>query len=69
MAQDFYTLFAVGTNNKTISTIDPAGVALIGIQEQQKLLEANTRELEALRTQVSDLKKEIQQIKALLTAK
>lgn len=32
MAQDFYTIFRLGTDDKTISTIDPSGVALGGIQ-------------------------------------
>ena len=32
MAQDFYQLFAVGHDDKTISTIDPSGIALAGIQ-------------------------------------
>lgn len=32
MAQDFYSLFHVGNDNISISTIDPAGVALIGVQ-------------------------------------
>jgi hypothetical protein len=36
MAQDFYKLFGTGQNDKTISTIDPSGVALIAIQELKK---------------------------------
>ena len=32
MAEDFYTLFQVGNDPKHISTVDPAGVALLGIQ-------------------------------------
>ena len=36
MAQDFYAAFNVGVNNRSISTIDPAGVALIGVQELKK---------------------------------
>ena len=33
VAQDFYALFGLGDDNVTISTIDPAGVALAGIRE------------------------------------
>jgi hypothetical protein len=40
MAQDFHAAFNVGLNNTSISTIDPAGVALIGIQELSKENEA-----------------------------
>jgi hypothetical protein len=32
MAQDFYSIFQLGNSDKNISTIDPAGVALAGIQ-------------------------------------
>jgi len=31
-AQDFYTAFGVGNNNTSISTIDPAGIALLGLK-------------------------------------
>lgn len=36
MAQDFYKLFGLGMDDKSISTIDPAGIALAGIQELKK---------------------------------
>ncbi len=36
MAQDFYALFSLGEDDKTISTIDPSGVALAAIQELAK---------------------------------
>src|SRR6202043_3766433 len=32
VAQDFYSLFNVGNSNTSISTIDPGGIALLGIQ-------------------------------------
>jgi len=32
VAQDFYAMFQVGNSSTSISTIDPAGVALLGIQ-------------------------------------
>ncbi|MFM9907871.1 MAG: tail fiber domain-containing protein, partial [Chitinophagaceae bacterium] len=38
MAQDFYKLFGLGTDDKGISTVDPAGIALAAIKEQQKLI-------------------------------
>jgi hypothetical protein len=39
VAQDFYALFNVGNSNTSISTIDPAGIALLGIQAlDQKLI-------------------------------
>jgi len=32
IAQDFYAAFSLGNNDTSISTIDPAGIALLGIQ-------------------------------------
>jgi hypothetical protein len=50
MAQDFYRLFNVGLDSVSISTIDPSGVALIGIQELKQ-------QAESLRLKNSALKK------------
>jgi len=36
VAQDFYAAFGVGNDDKSISTIDPAGIALATIQELEK---------------------------------
>jgi hypothetical protein len=36
VAQDFYSLFNLGNNDTSISTIDPSGVALLGIQALSK---------------------------------
>ncbi|MEE9553112.1 MAG: tail fiber domain-containing protein, partial [candidate division Zixibacteria bacterium] len=51
-AQDFYSTFGLGDDDKTISTIDPSGVALAGIQallDKVEQLEARIAELEAER--------------------
>jgi len=64
MAQDFYATFGVGDNNKTISTIDPSGVALAAIQElakQNKLLAERVTQLE------SELKNLMEQKKVSVT--
>lgn len=47
-AQDFYEIFGLGGSDKTISTIDPSGVALAAIQELHK-------QNEELRARVADL--------------
>ncbi len=39
MAQDFYTAFHVGTDNRYISTIDEEGVALAAIQQLYRLVQ------------------------------
>ncbi len=48
MAQDFYRLFRVGDNDKTITTIDPDGIALAAIKElcaRNALLEERVEQL------------------------
>jgi Chaperone of endosialidase len=48
MAQDFHALFNVGVDDKSISSLDPAGIALKAIQEQQKIIEAQQRQIDML---------------------
>jgi len=44
VAQDFYRIFRVGADDKSISTIDPSGIALAGVQGlYQKWQEAERR--------------------------
>jgi Chaperone of endosialidase len=50
MAQDFYSAFGLGLDNKHIGTIDEGGVALAAIQglyRQNKALERENRTLRA----------------------
>ncbi len=50
MAQDFYALFSIGEDDKHISMLDPAGVALAGVKEllgRIEELESRIAELEA----------------------
>ena len=62
VAQDFYRIFRVGTDDKTISTIDPSGIALAGIQG----LYRKNRETAARATeQESEIKEQQLQIKDL----
>jgi len=58
VAQDFHALFGVGGDDKSISTIDPAGIALAAIQalnERTKELEEKSLEVEKLSQQVEHL--------------
>jgi hypothetical protein len=61
-AQDFKNVFGVGENDRTISTIDPSGIALAGIKELHK----ENNELKAqnaeLKKQLDELKKRIDQL-------
>lgn len=58
VAQDFSALFGVGTDDKSISTIDPAGIALAAIQELHKRTERITR----LERELQDLRKQIREL-------
>lgn len=55
-AQDFYALFGVGTDDKSISTIDPAGIALATIQEL-------SRRNAALEDRVAELSKLVEELR------
>ena len=73
-AQDFRAAFGLGENDKTISTIDPSGVALAAIQglvEEIKLRDEKIAKLEAWsveqgarsRTEIEELKAELQALR------
>jgi hypothetical protein len=64
-AQDFQKIFGVGSDGKSISTIDPSGIALAAIKELKK---ENT-ELKKQIEELSGLKGEIEQLKKLLSEK
>ncbi|MBU0508783.1 tail fiber domain-containing protein [bacterium] len=55
MAQDFWSLFHLGDDSLSISTIDPDGIALAAIQELAKQVNALKEENQSLRTQVQTL--------------
>jgi FtsZ-binding cell division protein ZapB len=59
VAQDFYRLFHTGNDSISISTIDPAGVALIGVKELKN-------ENDNLKSQLEALQKENEQLKSSL---
>jgi Chaperone of endosialidase len=58
-AQDFNDAFGLGGNDKTISTIDPSGIALAAIKELNQKLE---RENQTLRKEMNELKKLVQKL-------
>ena len=54
-AQDFHALFGVGDDDKTISTIDPAGIALAAVQELKKQNDSLATENKALAAKNEEL--------------
>ena len=58
-AQDFKETFGVGSDGKSISTIDPSGIALAAIKELYAQLKSKDKELAELRAEMAKMKKEI----------
>jgi hypothetical protein len=61
-AQDFQATFGVGSDGKSISTIDPSGIALAAIKELNKKNERLEKENQILRKEMDDLKKLVQKL-------
>jgi trimeric autotransporter adhesin len=57
VAEDFYKLFGLGTDDKGISTVDPAGIALAAIQEQQRTIEKQNTMIIQLQKRMEALEK------------
>ncbi len=68
MAQDFYKLFQTGNDDKTISTIDPAGVALIGVKQLSKNANEQAVAVENLVAKNQALQKKVDEMTARLAA-
>jgi hypothetical protein len=59
-AEDFHAIFEVGDPDGGISTVDPAGIALVAIQELYK----KTQEIEELKAEVAELRRIVEEISA-----
>jgi cell shape-determining protein MreC len=65
-AQDFKKVFGVGENDKSISTIDPSGIALAAIKElhrQNAALKDQVAELSKKAARIDELQKQIDDLK------
>ena len=62
VAQDFYRIFQVGENDKTISTIDPSGIALIGVQELYKKWKAAEKKVETLQSTIQSQEERLRRL-------
>lgn len=58
-AQDFQKAFGVGSDGKSISTIDPSGIALAAIKELYAQLKKKDQEVEGLRQELAKLRREL----------
>ncbi len=55
VAEDFYKLFGLGTDDQGISTVDPSGIALAAIQQQQRMIEEQNSKIEQLSNDKNEL--------------
>ena len=62
MAQDFREAFALGHDEKHITSVDADGVALAAIQGLNEKLEEKTQEVEALKRSVAELRELVTQL-------
>ena len=71
MAEDFYTLFGVGLNNKGLSSVDTAGVALAAIKSlhlvNKRLKQEKDIQITDLKRQNTELSKRMQTMEAKFT--
>ncbi len=69
-AQDFKKAFGVGADDKSISTIDPSGIALAAIKELYAQLKSKDREmdeqLKARDKQISELREQLEKLQKLI---
>jgi hypothetical protein len=66
VAQDFYSLFSLGNNDTSISTVDPSGLALVAIKELSKQNKALKEQIESYKSQLQSLQEKVDKIESLL---
>jgi hypothetical protein len=66
MAQDFFATFKVGEGDKTITTVDPDGVALAAIQGLNEELKDRDARIDGLQQQVKQQQEQLEGLKKLL---
>jgi hypothetical protein len=66
VAQDFYALFGLGNDDKSISSVDPSGIALAAIKELSKQNKAFKEQIESYKSQLQILQEKVDKIEVLL---
>jgi len=66
MAQDFYAAFGLGGSDKTITTVDPDGVALAAIQGLNQKLERQATQLRENEMTIAELRARLDRLEQLL---
>lgn len=68
-AQDFHSTFGLGSDDRSISTVDPAGVALAAVKELFRMhreLSTKTDQVDELTEQVQGMREELDRLRGLL---
>ncbi len=68
MAQDFHAAFAVGEDDKHITTIDAHGVALGAIQGLHELLEEKDAQIAGQKKEISELRARLEKVEGMVGA-
>ena len=66
VAQDFYSAFGVGIDNKHIAPLDANGVALAGIQALSEIVESQDAEIATLQAENQALNERLSELEALV---
>jgi len=69
MAQDFYSAFGLGEDDKHISTIDPDGVALAAIQGLYEMVQEKDAQIAAQQQQIVTLESRLAALEALILSR
>lgn len=65
MSQDFYSLFKVGINDKTIAPLDAASIAITGIKALSNQVEKKDIKIKELEAKVEELEAKIKNLEAI----
>lgn len=66
-SQDFRRAFGLGSDERSIGTVDADGVALAGVQALDARTERQQAEIEALRAENAELRARLERLEALIT--
>jgi hypothetical protein len=64
VAQDFYAAFGLGEDSTRITTLDASGIALAGVKELQRQVQAKSAEIDDLRSELDELRAIVQQLRS-----
>ena len=66
MAQDFYSEFRLGGSERTISSLDVAGVALAAIKGLDANIKEKDQQIEELRATLADQERRLSEMSAMI---